>query len=124
MFLPVDTMFVGGTVEKPQAADGSHVRSYVDGLVSGLIAAGEFPGASVLVIQDGKITVKAGYGYADVRARLPVDADRTRFRVASISKLFTATAVMQLAEQGKLNLSADVNTYLAGFKIAPTIRSR
>jgi CubicO group peptidase (beta-lactamase class C family) len=85
-----------------------------------LIAAGEFPGATIVIIQDGKITLKAGYGFADLRARVPVDPDRTRFRVASISKLFTATAVMQLVEQGKADLNADVNTYLSGFKIAPT----
>jgi CubicO group peptidase (beta-lactamase class C family) len=116
-----DTMFVGGTiVSDAEPTDETRLKGYVDGLVSGLISAGEFPGASVLVIQDGKIALKAGYGYADIRARIPVDPDRTRFRVASISKLFTATAVMQLAEQGKLNLSADVNTYLAGFKIPPT----
>ncbi len=116
-----DTMFVGGTLASDAApADETRVKGYVDGLMSGLIAAGEFPGASVLIIQDGQIALKAGYGFADVRARIPVDPDRTRFRVASISKLFTATAVMQLAEQGKLNLSADVNTYLAGFKIPPT----
>ncbi len=116
-----DTMFVGGTMsEESTPTDGSRLKGYVDGLMAGLITSGEFPGASVLVIQDGAIALKAGYGYADLRARIPVNPDRTRFRVASISKLFTATAIMQLAEQGKLNLNADVNTYLAGFKIPPT----
>jgi CubicO group peptidase (beta-lactamase class C family) len=100
--------------------DQSRLRGYVDGLMTGLIAAGEFPGATVVIIQDGKITLKAGYGFADIRARTPVDPDRTRFRVASISKLFTATAIMQLVEQGKVDLNADVNTYLTGFKIPPT----
>jgi len=118
----------GGSVElgagddaTPEApSDQSRLKGYVDGLMTGLIAAGEFPGATIVIIQDGKVTLKAGYGFADVRARVPVDPDRTRFRVASISKLFTATAVMQLVEQGKADLNADVNTYLSGFKIAPT----
>ena len=101
-------------------ADAVRLKGYVDGLITGLITSGEFPGATVVVIQDGKVTLKAGYGFADVRARVPVDPDRTRFRVASISKLVTATAVMQVVEQGKADLNADVNTYLTGFKIPPS----
>jgi CubicO group peptidase (beta-lactamase class C family) len=121
-----DTGLAPGTFDPDVATvatapgDQSRLRGYVDGLMTGLIAAGEFPGATIVIIQDGKVTLKAGYGFADIRARTPVDPDRTRFRVASISKLFTATAVMQLVEQGKVDLNADVNTYLTGFKIPPT----
>ena len=93
------------------------VQGYVDGLMSGLVTSGQIPGAAVVVIQDGAITHKAGYGYADIRSRTPVDPDVTRFRVASISKLLTATAVMQAVEQGKVDLNADVNTYLSTFKV-------
>lgn len=100
----------------PEAA---RLKAHVDGLMAGLIAAGEFPGATLLIIQDGKVLLKSGYGFADVAARVPVDPNRTRFRVASISKLFTATAVMQLAEQGKVDLNADVNAYLQTFKLSP-----
>src|SRR6185503_6315777 len=53
-----------------------------------------------------------GYGYADIENSLPVDPEQTLFRVGSVTKLFTWTAVMQLAEQGKLDLDADINTYL------------
>ncbi len=53
-----------------------------------------------------------GYGYADVAAQKPVSPETTLFRPGSISKLFTWTSVMQLVEQGKLNLDADVNQYL------------
>lgn len=93
------------------------VQGYVDGLMSGLVASGQIPGAAVIVIQDGAISHKAGYGFADIRSRTPVDPDVTRFRVASVSKLFTATAVMQAVEQGKVDLNADVNTYLTTFKV-------
>lgn len=134
---PVEAPFGGAVLQPPQpgetgslssiqpsepapTADQAAVRSYVDGLMSGLINAGEFPGIAVAVIQNGEVTFKGGYGYADVRGRVAVDPDRTRFRVASISKLITATAVMQVAEQGKVDLNADVNTYLGGFKIPPT----
>lgn len=108
------------SVQQTEPAPVTNVQAYINGLMSGLINAGEFPGIAVAVIQNGEVTFKAGYGYADVRGRIPVDADRTRFRVASISKLVTATAVMQVAEQGKVDLNADVNTYLSGFKIPPT----
>jgi|GEM_PF-575447 len=104
-------------VAPPVSASASTFKPYVDGLMSGLVTAGEIPGAAIVIIQDGKIVLKAGYGFADIRARTPVDPDRTRFRVASISKLFTATAVMQIVEQGKADLNADVNTYLSSFKI-------
>jgi len=52
-----------------------------------------------------------GYGYADVDKRNCVLANETLFRVGSVSKLFVRTAVMQLAEQGKLDLNADINVY-------------
>ena len=93
------------------------ITSYVDGIFRGLVAGGQVPGAAIVVIQNGEITHKAGYGYADLRTRTPVDPDITRFRVASVSKLVTATAVMQLVEQGALDLNADVNTYLTAFRI-------
>lgn len=114
---------LGGAVVAGEAAPApaapTPVKAYVDGMMTALLTAREIPGAAVLVIQDGKITLKAGYGFADIRGRVPVDPDRTRFRVASISKLVTATAVMQLFEQGKVDISADVNTYLTAFKIQP-----
>ena len=60
-----------------------------------------------------------GYGYSDIEKRTPVSPDSTLFRPGSISKLFTWTAVMQLVEEGKLDLDRDVNDYL-DFKIPAT----
>jgi CubicO group peptidase (beta-lactamase class C family) len=96
------------------------LRGTIEGLFGALVGAGEIPGAVVLVIRNGEVTYKAGFGFADIDARRPVDPAKTRFRVASISKLFTATAVMQLVEAGKLDLNADVNTYLPKFKLEAT----
>lgn len=101
----------------PTASPPPDIRSFVDGIFRGLVAGGQVPGAAIVVIQDGVVTHKAGYGFADLRTRTPVDPDTTRFRVASVSKLVTATAVMQLVEQGALDLNADVNTYLTAFRI-------
>ena len=72
------------------------------------------------MVVDNKLFFAKGYGYADVEAKKPVDPDATMFRIGSVSKLFTWTAVMQLVEQGKLDLDADINQYLTEFKIPTT----
>src|SRR5258705_7165071 len=77
------------------------------------------PSASLgfVLVKDGKIFFQKGYGYADSKRRTPVVPDQTLFYAASVSKLVTATAVMQLIEQGKLRADADVNTYLTRFQL-------
>lgn len=74
-------------------------------------------GGVVSVVKDGKLFFAKGYGFTDPEKNIPVNSDRTLFRVASLSKLFTDTAIMQLHEQGVLDLNADVNQYLRSFKI-------
>jgi CubicO group peptidase (beta-lactamase class C family) len=76
-------------------------------------------GAAVAVVKDGKLFFAKGYGHADIENGVPVDPEETVFRIGSVTKLFTWTAVMQLVEQGKLDLDADVNTYL-DFRIPDT----
>jgi CubicO group peptidase (beta-lactamase class C family) len=94
------------------------VSAFLDGVMPLQLAREDIAGAVVLVVKDGKVLFAKGYGYADVEKRIPVTADGTLFRPGSISKLFTWTAVMQLVEQGKLDLDRDVNDYL-DFKIPP-----
>jgi CubicO group peptidase (beta-lactamase class C family) len=100
--------------------DPQELEGFVDGVMATQLAEQHIPGAVVIVVKDGKVLLAKGYGYADVDRRVPVDAQRTLFRPGSVSKLFTWTAVMQLVEQGKLDLNADVNTYLTRFKIPAT----
>ena len=69
-------------------------------------------GAVVSVVRNGEVLLAKGYGYADVAKHTPVDPQTTLFRPGSTSKLFTWTAVMQLVEQGKVNLDHDINEYL------------
>jgi uncharacterized protein (TIGR02246 family) len=78
------------------------------------------PGAVISVVKDGKIVFIKGYGVADVEKKTPVVADKTLFRIGSITKVFTATAVMQLADGGKINLNDDVNKYLKGVRVPDT----
>lgn len=72
----------------------------------------DVPGISVAVVKDGKIIFAKGYGYADLELKKPIDAEHTFLEPGSVSKLFTWTAVMQLVEQGKLDLNQDIRSYL------------
>lgn len=95
------------------------VTAWLDGFMPYAIARGDVAGAVVMVVKvvkDGKLLAQRGYGYADVAARKPVDPQTTLFRPGSVSKLLTWTAIMQLVEQGKLDLDTDINTYL-DFKV-------
>jgi CubicO group peptidase (beta-lactamase class C family) len=87
-------------------------ETFLDALIPSQLRNRNIAGAVVSVVKDGEILFQKGYGYADVEAKKPVLPDQTLFRPGSISKLFTATAVMQLVEQGKLDLGHDVNDYL------------
>ena len=94
----------------------SDVDAWLDGYMPYAMEAGDIPGAVVVVVKDGQVLTERGFGYADVAKRIPVDPKTTLFRTGSVSKLTTWTAVMQLVEQGKLDLDADVNKYI-DFKI-------
>ena len=94
------------------------VGAWLDGLMPYALASGDIPGAVVTVVKDGKVLANKGYGYADLAGREKVDPDTTLFRIGSISKLFTWTAVMQEVEAGRLDLDTDVNEYL-DFDIPP-----
>ena len=87
-------------------------ETFLDALIPSQLRNRDIAGAVISVVKDGQVLFQKGYGYADVEAKKPVLPDQTLFRPGSISKLFTATAVMQLVEQGKLDLDGDINQYL------------
>ncbi len=72
-------------------------------------------GLAVVAVKDGKIIYSNSFGYKDLESRTPL-GENDIFRIASISKSFTATAIMQLIEQGKLSLDSDISDLL-GFKV-------
>jgi len=110
--LPASSSAPAGAHEMT-AAD---VEAFLDGLVPLQINHDDIAGVTIAVVKDGKLLFAKGYGYADVEKKKPVSAQETLFRPGSISKLFTWTAIMQLYEQGKLDLDRDINDYL-DFKI-------
>jgi CubicO group peptidase (beta-lactamase class C family) len=99
--------------------DRAELEAFLDELLGKQIKENHIAGAAVSVVQDGKLFFAKGYGYADLENGIPVDPEQTTFRIGSVTKLFTGTAVMQLVEQGKLDLDADINTYL-DFRIPDT----
>ena len=107
----------GGTADSAAVAlTADDVNAWLDGYLPYALHTGDIAGAVVAVVKDGQILTERGYGYSDVAKRTPVDPKLTLFRPGSVSKLITWTAVMQLVEQGKIDLDADVNQYL-DFKI-------
>ena len=94
------------------------LEAFFDGIIPLQLERSDTAGATVLVMKDGQTLLQKGYGFTDVKKSTPVDPGSTLFRLASISKLSTWISVMQLEEQGKLDIDADVNKYL-DFEIHP-----
>jgi CubicO group peptidase (beta-lactamase class C family) len=99
--------------------NAAEMEAFLDDLFARQMEENHIAGAAVAVVKDGQLFFAKGYGYADVENEIPVDAETTIFRTGSVGKVFTWTAVIQLVEQGKLDLDADINTYL-DFRIPDT----
>jgi CubicO group peptidase (beta-lactamase class C family) len=93
-------------------------QAWLDGFLPYALERADIAGAVVVIVKNGNVLLKKGYGYADVASKRPADPDTTLFRPGSISKLFTWTAVMQLVEQHRIDLDRDINAYL-DFRIPP-----
>jgi CubicO group peptidase (beta-lactamase class C family) len=96
--------------------DATDLSAWLDGRVPYALKSGDIAGLVISVVKDGKVLLQKGYGLADVEAKVAMDPATTLVRPGSTSKLFTWTAVMQLVQQGKLDLDKNVNDYL-DFKI-------
>ena len=98
--------------QAPGLTTPEELETFVDGLIAAQMEAYQIAGVTVSVVRDGELFFAKGYGFADVEQGRPVTPEETLFRVGSVSKMFVWTAVMQLVEQGLLDLDADVETYL------------
>lgn len=92
--------------------DRPPLEANVDEIVTNRLEKAHIAGAVVVVVRDGKVLLNKGYGFARVEDRKRVDPDKTLFRIASVSKVFTATAVMRLVDAGKLDPDHDVRPAL------------
>lgn len=99
--------------ENVQATASRKVDALFEALTEGIQ-----PGAAVMVIRDGEIVHQAGYGFANLEKQTPITAD-SAFRLASVSKQFTAMAIMVLSEDGALSIDDPVSRYLP--ELAPYV---
>ncbi|HXO20807.1 MAG TPA: serine hydrolase domain-containing protein [Thermoanaerobaculia bacterium] len=128
----------GGAPGQPRERDGRQGASprtgtevpelaSFDRIVPSLMAKWGVPGAAVAVVQEGRLILARGYGWADREARQPVQPD-SLFRIASLSKSLTSAAILQLVEEGKLRLDDKAFDLLkdlrprAGARVNPQLR--
>lgn len=97
--------------------DLTEFSQFIDSLISSKLKQENIPGAAFVFVKDGKIFYSKGYGLANIEKNIPVDPSKTIFRIGSISKVFTADALMQLADKKIIDLHEDVNNYLRTTKL-------
>src|SRR5829696_9023470 len=101
-------------------SEPQELERFLDGYFAEQMKQQHIPGAAFVFVKEGKVFFKKGYGLADLERKQLVSPDTTVFRIGSISKVFTAEAVVQLADRGKIDLDADVNRYLKRVKVPAT----
>ena len=102
-------------VPKVQGADldsVSELEAFFDGIFSIQLPAYNIPGAEIAVVKNGEIVFSKGYGFADLEKQIPMIPGTTLHRPGSNTKLLVWISVMQLMEQGRLDLYTDINNYL------------
>lgn len=105
---------------EPVVIDPVELQAFADTFFAEHMETLHIPGVTFVFVQGGEVVFARGYGYADLETATSINADSSVVRIGSISKLFVATAVMQLVEQGKLDLHTDINQYLTAFQLEST----
>jgi D-alanyl-D-alanine carboxypeptidase len=109
-----------GTAAHAQAPKGKNLAASIDKVAASAVAAGESPGLQVAVFKDGRAVLVKSYGSANLEQHVPV-SNESVFRVGSVTKQFTAVALLLLAEEGKLSLQDKLSKYYASFPRADDI---
>ena len=132
IFLLLSVLFtpVAAALDPPAAtalqgpSDPAEVEAFLDYTIPANLARYNIPGATIAVVKDGELVLAKGYGYSNLMNKTSMNADQTIVHIGSTTKLFTWTTVMQLVAEGKIDLDADVNTYLKDFRIPDTYPGR
>lgn len=106
-------------VSSAVSAAAAQDLSRLDSVIPAMMQRRDVPGVALVVVRGDKVIALEGYGISRIRDSARVDPERSIFRLASVSKLFVATAAMQQRERGLLDFNADVNRYLE-WQVAPT----
>jgi CubicO group peptidase (beta-lactamase class C family) len=104
----------------PVVIDPIELQAFADTFFAEHIETLHIPGVTFIFVQGGKVIYTSGYGYANLEKTTSINVDSSVVRIGSVSKLFVATTVMQLVEQGKLDLHTDINHYLTAFQLEST----
>jgi CubicO group peptidase (beta-lactamase class C family) len=111
---------VDGRSQSTTSVDPVALATFVDSFMTARMASDRIPGAGFVFVQNGRALVSRGYGLANAALERPVRPDSTIWRVGSISKVFTATAVMQLVDRGAVELDAPIDRYVRRVAIPRT----
>jgi len=101
------------SAQAPGQVSGSDLSAQINKLLSDVYKPGQ-PGAAVLVKKQGKVILRRGYGLANLELNIPIEPDMI-FRLGSITKQFTAVAILMLAEEGKLSLQDEITRFLPDY---------
>ncbi|MGG0120445.1 serine hydrolase [Bacillus paranthracis] len=114
-------VFLGSNYSKaetvaPITLNAKDVEAFTNKVIPEKMKKENAAGVALVVVKDNQILFQKGFGFSDKEKNTPIDPKKTVFRLASISKVFTASAVMQLVEQGKIDLNKDIVNYMGGLK--------
>lgn len=98
------------------------IEKKIDSLFKQKMTNEKIPGAAIIIIKNNKIILKKGYGFSNIESNKRVHPDSTIFRIGSITKTFTATALMQMVDQGTIQIDDDINTHLTSIEIPKTYK--
>ena len=122
VYLALFSLLLGGCASAPPRPtsvaknDYASTKEYIAKLIQYEMKKHAIAGVSIALVDDQQIIWSEGFGFANQENKIPATAE-TLYRVGSISKLFTATAAMQLVEQSKLDIDQPLKTYIPKFSI-------
>lgn len=106
-----------GEASPPENGERQALSDFVDGMVQTQQREHQLGALTLAIVRNDEPWLTRGYGLADIESARPVTPDRTLFRIGSVSKTFTWTAVMMLTESGQIDLDTDVNEYLKSVRV-------
>lgn len=106
----ISALLLAGHPISAQQRSGHALIRAIDSVAQAALGAGPIAGMSVALVRGSDVLLAKGYGYADLENDVPA-TEHTVYRIASITKQFTAVAILQLAEQGQLNVDDDIRRH-------------
>lgn len=108
----IEATIAPGQVPDQGPSDPQELEAFMDAFFAAQMSERHIAGAAFVLVKDGRLFFSKGYGCADLEAHTPVDPEQSMFNLGSVGKLFTATAIMQLSEQGLLDVDDPVANYV------------